>query len=1449
MSSNWLPKWFPRRTRTSARIARSYRPRFEMLEDRLTPAVFNVAPGDVPGLVTAINTANINSQPDDIYLAPGAVYDLISPADLLFGSTGLPGILLDGSAANTVTIHGNGATIQRDAAAPAFRLILVNGGSLELDNLTLANGTSAIIGPLGGGGGVRVQGGSLTLDSSTLVGNIAAPGLGNNGGGVSVGLGASATITNSTFDGNQGNLGGGLDVGGNVTVQSSTFTGNTASAVGGGIFVELGGSLALSNTLVAGNSGAASPDVAGPVNPFSSYNLIGDGTGLGGITNGVNGNLIGTTADPIDPKLGVLGYNGGPTPTVALLPGSPAIDAGTPAPAAPTDQRGYNRPSGITSDIGAYEVQQPFSLIASGGSGQSTTVATPFASPLQATLLDAAGRPLSGVLVSFSTPGSGAGATFTPVGQAITDPQGHATLPASANTVAGSYTVVAAVPSLGVSTTFALTNTPGSPAAVTAFAGAPQSTPVGADYASPLQARVTDVYGNPVPGVAVAFAAPSSGPTGTFAAGGIVTTDASGIATAPALTAGTVAGTFTATASTDGVESPANFTLTNLAGPATTITATSGGGQSTTVNTPFSNPLVVTVTDADGNPVSGTTVTFTNPDGGVFFTAGNSVVTDAGGHASVPVFAGTVAGTSTVNATVAGVNTPATFTLTETAGNPVYITAQSGDNQSATVNTPFADPLVARVTDIFGNPVSGVSVTFGAPASGPSADFGVSVIPLTLPPGSAQPAISPFFGHSISVMTDADGLATVPEFTANTHAGAYTVTATTTGGAATSFHLTNTAGAASHIDVVSGNNQTATVGTAFGQPLAARVTDTFGNPVSGVGVTFAAPTSGPSGDFAIVFMPLTSVPSNGQTTVTTDADGLATAPMFTANTVAGAYTVTATAAGVELPASFNLTNTPGEATSVAFTSGGGQSATVGTAFTNPLVVTVTDANGNPVPGVMVTFTGPTTGAGVTFVGGNTAVTDASGHAVKNVTATTTAGSFTVTASAAGQSPSSVTLTNLPGAPAAVTVVGGGDQSAAVQTGFAHPVQVRVTDAFGNPVPGASVAFSVPSSGATASFQGDATVQTDANGLATSPSLVANDTAGAFAVTATVSGAPAATAQLTNTVALAPPSIVVGQDEGGNSQAALYDPKTGSQQAAFNPFGTAFTGGVRVASADFNGDGVADVVVGTGPGVGTQVQVLDGTDRHVLFTVSPFEASFTGGVFVAVGDITGDGKPDLVVTPGEGGGPVAVVYDGAKLVAGRSADDAQVIRFLGIDDPNFRGGARASVGDFNADGSGDLIVAAGFGGGPRVAGFDGKSLVAGTPARLFADFFVFEQSLRNGVYVAAGDLTGDGDADLVVGGGPGGGPRVMALSGADLLSNTQTQVANFFAGDTANRGGIRVAVRDLDGDGRADLATGSGAGGGSRVTVYTGQSVASDASPTELESFDAIPGFAGGVFVG
>jgi hypothetical protein len=320
------------------------------------------------------------------------------------------------------------------------------------------------------------------------------------------------------------------------------------------------------------------------------------------------------------------------------------------------------------------------------------------------------------------------------------------------------------------------------------------------------------------------------------------------------------------------------------------------------------------------------------------------------------------------------------------------------------------------------------------------------------------------------------------------------------------------------------------------------------------------------------------------------------------------------------------------------------------------------------------------------------------------------------------------------------------------------------------------------------------------------------------------------------------TIEVGAGAGGGQEVQMVGP-AGTATTRIQAFDASLTGGVRTASADLNGDNVPDLIAGSGPGGPPLVRAFDGATGAMLFEVPAFEASFTGGVFVTTGDFNGDGTPDVVVTPDEGGGPRVRIFSGR--------DQSVIADFFGIADPAFHGGARAAVGDLNGDGTPDLLVGAGFGGGPRVAGFEGGSLATGTPAHLFGDFFVFEQSLRNGVFLTAGDLDGDGKDDAIFGGGPGGGPRVFALSGQGLTAEgRQVQLANFFAGDDSNRGGVRVSAKGLDGDARADLVTGAGTGSSSVVTTFAGSSILVDGTPPTLRQFSPFDGgFLGGVFVG
>src|SRR6266404_961940 len=214
-------------------------------------------------------------------------------------------------------------------------------------------------------------------------------------------------------------------------------------------------------------------------------------------------------------------------------------------------------------------------------------------------------------------------------------------------------------------------------------------------------------------------------------------------------------------------------------------------------------------------------------------------------------------------------------------GTPAGMTANAGTTpQSAAINTAFANALAVTVKDAGSNPVSGVNVTFTAPGAGASGVFGNSTA-------------------TITVVTNASGVASAP-FTANATAGGpYTVTAAATGLTTVNFSLTNTAAPPTTMTANAGTTpQSAAINTAFANALAVTVKDAGSNPVSGVNVTFTAPGAGASGVFSN---------STATITVVTNASGMAAAP-FTANATAGGpYTVTAAATGLTT-VNFSLTN-------------------------------------------------------------------------------------------------------------------------------------------------------------------------------------------------------------------------------------------------------------------------------------------------------------------------------------------------------------------------------------------------------------------------------------------------------------------------------------------------------------------------------------------------------------
>lgn len=126
-------------------------------------------------------------------------------------------------------------------------------------------------------------------------------------------------------------------------------------------------------------------------------------------------------------------------------------------------------------------------------------------------------------------------------------------------------------------------------------------------------------------------------------------------------------------------------------------------------------------------------------------------------------------------------------------------------------------------------------------------------------------------------------------------------------------------------------------------------------------------------------------------------------------------------------------------------------------------------------------------------------------------------------------------------------------------------------------------------------------------------------------------------------------FAVGADAGGQPTVKLFDALTGAQKLSFSAYANSFHGGVRVALGDFTGDGVLDIVTGPGPGGGAQVRVFNGlTGKALSGTLGNFNAYAPGqtdGVYVAAGDVNGDGRADIITGTNDGAAPVVKVFNG------------------------------------------------------------------------------------------------------------------------------------------------------------------------------------------------------------
>lgn len=413
--------------------------------------------------------------------------------------------------------------------------------------------------------------------------------------------------------------------------------------------------------------------------------------------------------------------------------------------------------------------------------------------------------------------------------------------------------------------------------------------------------------------------------------------------------------------------------------------------------------------------------------------------------------------------------------------NPGRVTLASGNYQSGVIGTALPVAFAVMVTDAGGNPIQSVNVNFAIT----SAPYGAT-------------------GQSLSVTnaaTGGNGLASTI-LTLGNKAGTYSVTATAAGltGSPVTFTATATAGAQATIALTSGNHQSGAINSTFFYPFVVTVRDSGGNPVGGVSVAFA----------------IANVPSGatGQRlsveNTTTDANGEASTVLTLGNKV-GSYTVLTRSKGLAGdPVTFIATATAGAAARIAIGSGNNQTGVIKTILSEPFAVTVMDEGGNPVQAVNVTFAiaaAPNEATGQSLSVTNIA-TDLNGSATTLLTMGNKAGKYSVTATAVGlvQSPVTFTASAIAGAPAAIALVSGNNQSGETNSTLPNPFVVAVTDEGGNSVQGANVTFAIEGapSGASGQSLSVSHALTDTNGQA-STVLTLGDKLGTYTVTAASAG--------------------------------------------------------------------------------------------------------------------------------------------------------------------------------------------------------------------------------------------------------------------------------------------------------------------------------------------------------
>lgn len=266
------------------------------------------------------------------------------------------------------------------------------------------------------------------------------------------------------------------------------------------------------------------------------------------------------------------------------------------------------------------------------------------------------------------------------------------------------------------------------------------------------------------------------------------------------------------------------------------------------------------------------------------------------------------------------------------------------------------------------------------------------------------------------------------------------------------------------------------------------------------------------------------------------------------------------------------------------------------------------------------------------------------------------------------------------------------------------------------------------------------------------------------------------------------------------EAHIYAGGTDSIVRAFYAFDKNFRGGGKVAVGDMHGDGKDEILIGAGKGGGPQVRMFNEKGEFTGYSFFPFSPDFRGGVDVDMADTDGDGKDEMIVSQ---------LSDGQAWIKVYEFDAAKTIRaeFIAYGS-NFEGGAHVAGCDIDGDGKAEIITGSGIGSSGHIRAFDGSGNFTGF------DLFPFESSYKGGADVACANVDGGKEEELVV------SKSIMDVAQVKVYKTDSTKriIGDFVAFDAGHKEGANVAAADVDSDGRDEILVGTN-GNGPQVKAF------------------------------